>query len=146
MDTLFAAAFLVRQFINLSLALWPVGAIFIGLIIIAAFINRPISRRDLVKSFGYTTFLLIVTFTILLIGAAAHQPTLTHPNIGYQEPSSWVIQTTSILLIIHIAASSRFLWQAKGYRFFAVALAAFNIWLALICTFLARMAITGSWL
>lgn len=146
MDTLFAAAFLGRQFVNLLIALWPAGAILIGLIIIAAFINRPISRRDMAKSLGYTTFLLIVAFTILLIGAAAHQPTLTHPNIGYQEPSPWVIQATVLLLIIHIAAGGVFVWQARGYRFFAVALAIFNIWLALISTFLARMAITGSWL
>lgn len=146
MDTVFAAAFLVQQFVNLLLTFWPVGAIFIALIIIAVFINRPFSRRDMAKIFGYTTFLLTVAFTILLIGAAAHQPTLTRPNIGYQEPSPWVIQATFILLIIHFAASGVFMWQAKGYRFFAVALAAFNIWLALISTFLARMAITGSWL
>lgn len=146
MDTLFAAAFLGRQFVNLLLALWPVGAIFIGLITIATFINWPISRRDMAKSFGYIIFLLIAAFTILLIGANAHQPTLTHPNIGYQEPSHWVIWATYSLLIIHIAASGVFIWQAKGYRFFAVALAAFNIWLASISTLLALMAITGSWL
>lgn len=142
MDTLLAAAFLVRQL----LSFWQVGTFFIGLIIIAAFINRPISRRDMAKCFGYTTFLLTVAFTILLIGAAAHQPTLIHPNIGYQKPTPWAIQATSILLIIHLAASAVFMWQAKGYRFFAVALAAFTIWLALISTLLARMAITDSWL
>jgi len=146
MDTLLAAAFVVRQFINLLLTLWPVGTFLIGLIIIAAFINRPISRSAVAKSLGYTTFLLIMAFTILLIGAAAHQPTLIHPNIGYQKPSPWAIQTTDILLIIHIATSGAFLWQAKGYRFFAVALAAFNIWLALVSILLARMAIIGSWL
>lgn len=145
MDMLFAVAFLGRQFINLLLTLWPAGAILVALII-AAFINRPISRRDLANSFGYTAFLLTVAFTILLIGAATHQPTLTHPNTGYQEPSPWVIQATFILLIIHFAASGVFIWQAKGYRFFAVTLAAFNIWFALISIFLARMAITGSWL
>jgi hypothetical protein len=122
---------------------WPVTLALLIPFVIALALKSPFvgprskfSRRHLLVFLPMT-----VTLLILVLGAVMEHPG-DSPNLAPNWPG-YVVQA---LFFAQMATSIWVVWQMKGYRLFSIFTVMLELWLALACTFIAGMSVTGDWL
>lgn len=146
MDILFTGAFLVRQFVGLISAFWPIGVCLTATVVLGTYLAKPLSREIIAKCGFFVLIILAIALATLIIGAIVHQPSLTKPNFGYQEPAPWAGVALQALMVFQFVISVVFMMRSKGHRALSSALVLLGIWVGVLCYALAMMAISGTWL
>lgn len=130
----------IQEFLNIASEVfelfvsgWPVGMILLAVILLSLSYGSPLAPSHLRRKHLVLFVPLLFSAMILVVGTlTAHRP---HPIW-----TSWVIL---LLFLIQPIISLIIAVGILEFRLFTVAVLAFEIWVGLICCFVAAVAADG---
>ncbi len=130
---------LAQQAFEGLLFLWQITLVLIVLIGVAASYNFPFTSSRFERKHLLVFSPLLLSIATLLIGSL-----FAHHSSGRASQFSAILVET--LFWLHLPLGAFIIYNLKGFRWFAMSVILFEVWVGVACAFIAGMSVTGKWL